>query len=92
MIFEILELFKKKSPFSVAEAILQRRFRGTGGFVVTFFIAKKVTKKASDSNNSLFLFLFLLTSAFAVSPVSISHIPLCGFMATKRSAGRLKQI
>jgi len=58
---------------------------------VTFFIAKKVTKKSSRSKNSLnhssICFVFWL----AASLVPVSLTPLLGFKAKKRPSGSLKQ-
>jgi hypothetical protein len=59
--------------------------------IVTFFIAKKVTKKSSRSKNSPFDSSNILFSWYAVSPISISRVPLFGFKAKKWSSCRLGQ-
>ena len=58
---------------------------------VTFFIAKKVTKNASDPKNSLNHSGICSFSWFAFSPFPISLVPLFGFMAKKWPVAQLEQ-
>jgi hypothetical protein len=58
---------------------------------VTFFIAKKVTKKSSDTKNSLVGRGVFLVSSFAGSLFSFPLAPFSGFMARKGPSSRLRQ-
>jgi hypothetical protein len=63
---------------------IRLEFVAHGGIRVTFFIAKKVTKKSSDTKNSLGGGGVFLVSSFAGSLSSFSLAPFSGFMARKR--------
>ena len=58
---------------------------------VTFFIAKKVTKKSSDTKNSPIHSSTYLAISSAVSLTSFPLAPFFGFMAKKWPSSQLKQ-
>jgi hypothetical protein len=56
-----------------------------------FFFAGKKNQKPRDEKNSLLQLPIYLASWYAVSPISISLVPLFGFMAKKRPFSLLRQ-
>jgi hypothetical protein len=71
-------------PWGVLELVAR-------GSLLYFFCRKKSNKKPRDEKNSLLQLSNCIAFWFAVSLVSISLVPLFGFMAKKRPSGLLGQ-